>query len=97
MYGYEVLAANAADIRFCVNLRFSVAQAYNPATGGAVLTTDANAIRADVRVWWHRNSLDVNRTLTCLAGVPTDAAIAVPQIRKHYLSTVVTWRTPGWP
>lgn len=98
LFGYDVLAANADAIRFCVNLRFSVVQAFNPATGTMVAATDANAVRADVRVWWHRNSLDVNRIApTCLGGVLTAAQITAPQIRKHYLSTVVTWRTPGWP
>jgi prepilin-type N-terminal cleavage/methylation domain-containing protein len=98
LFGYDVAAANADNIRFCVNLRFTVAQAYNPATGTMLIASDANAVRADVRVWWHRNSLDVNRVSpTCLGGVLTAAQIVAPQIRKHYLSTVVTWRTPGWP
>jgi type IV pilus assembly protein PilV len=98
LFGYDVVAANANNIRFCVNLRFTVAQAYNPATGTMLAASDANAVRADVRVWWHRNSLDVNRIApTCLGGVLTDAQITAPQIRKHYLSTVVTWRAVGWP
>jgi type IV pilus assembly protein PilV len=97
-FGYDVVAANAADIRYCVNLRFTVAQAYNPATGTMLATADANAVRADVRVWWDRNSLDVTRvSQNCLTAVLTAAQINAPQIRKHYLSTVVTWRTPGWP
>jgi type IV pilus assembly protein PilV len=98
LFGYDVAAANAANIRFCVNLRFTVVQAYNPATGTMLAASDANAVRADVRVWWHRNSLDVNRVSpACLTAVLTDAQIAAPQIRKHYLSTVVTWRAVGWP
>jgi prepilin-type N-terminal cleavage/methylation domain-containing protein len=98
VFGYDVLAANAANIRYCVNLRFTVAQAYNPATGTMLIATDANAVRADVRVWWHRNSLDANRIApVCLDAVLTGAEINAARVRKHYLSTVVTWRAPGWP
>jgi type IV pilus assembly protein PilV len=96
-YGYDLIAPTV-DIRYCVNLRFTVAQAYNPATGTMLPGADANAVRADVRVWWDRNSLDVTRVShNCLTAVLSAAQINAPQIRKHYLSTVVTWRTPGWP
>jgi len=98
VFGYDVLPADAANIRYCINLRFTVVQAYNPTTRTMLAASDANAVRADVRVWWHRNSLDTNRIApVCLTAVLTAAEINAARVRKHYLSTVVTWRTPGWP
>jgi len=87
----------AANVRYCINLRFTVAHAFNPLTRTMVTTTDANAIRADVRVWWHRSGQDADRTgRLCLGGTGlTNTEEASPQLRKHYLSTVVTWRAPG--
>lgn len=94
-YGFD--SRVAANIRFCVNTRFTVAHAFNPLTQGVNPATDANAIRADVRVWWHRNSEDANRSLfPCMTTTLTNAQAALPQLRKHYLSTVVSWRTPSW-
>lgn len=96
-FGFDTLA----DPRFCVNLRLNVVHAYDPLTGGTVATTDATALRADLRIWWYRASVDVNRTLLACAP-PNDNAVApaLPNdlsIRRQYLSTVVGWRAPGWP
>jgi type IV pilus assembly protein PilV len=85
---------------FCANLRLTVAQAYNAATNGFNPVTAANAIRADVRVWWHRSSSDANRNgtyATCRNAALDAAGLTNPAIRKTYLSTVVSYRTPGWP
>jgi len=88
-----------ALIRFCVNLKLVVVHAYNPITSG-VAATDANAIRADVRVWWHRAASDINRaTPECkpsAANAASDALPNEPRIRRQFLSTVVSWRAVGW-
>jgi prepilin-type N-terminal cleavage/methylation domain-containing protein len=96
--GFDTLvtAANANNLRFCVNLKLTVAHAYNALTGSSVASTDADAVRVDVRVWWHRSSDDASRTRAC-AGALTALEIASPAIRKQYLSTVVRARAAGWP
>lgn len=94
-YGFDT--TDAAQAYFCVNLRMNVVHAFNPVTGGVTATADANAVRVDARIWWHRNAADTDRSLPCLAGVPDAATIALPRLRKHYLSTIVSWRAPGWP
>lgn len=98
-YGFDTFTEN--DIRYCVNVRGTAAHVYNPLTPGAVADpdNDINAVRADVRVWWYRWGPDADRSIgpRCApsAGVLSAAQIADPRIRKHYLSTVVTWR--AWP
>lgn len=92
-----VTAANESTLRFCVNLRLTVAHAYSGLTGGSIATTDADAVRADVRVWWHRASDDANRRRKCTTAPLSEDEIKSPSIRKQYLSTVVRWRSPGWP
>lgn len=88
----------AAPAHFCVNLALTVVHAYNPLTGGRVVTADIDAIRADVRVWWYRSAVDTNRGVaTCRAAALTAAQLLLPQIRKTYLSTVVRWKETGWP
>ncbi len=95
-YGFDTTAP--AQIRYCVNLRLTVVHAYNPLTQGADVTTDANALRADLRIWWHRRSEDANRASpACLDAALTDSQAQLNRLRKHYLSTVVNWRAPGWP
>ena len=94
-YGFDTFTE--ADIRYCVNVRGSVAHAYNVLNPGAPdPLTDANAVRADVRVWWYRWGPDADRSIgprcTQTAGVLSAAQVADPRIRKHYLSTVVSWR-----
>ena len=98
--GFDTLTAG--ELRFCVNLSLTVVHAYNPLSASVVVAPDdANAIRADVRVWWHRAANDVNRaTPTC---VPPTAANTLsvalpnePRIRRQFLSTVVSWRASGW-
>ncbi len=91
--------ADAPLAYFCVNLRMSVTQAFNVASPTVVApATDANAIRADVRVWWYRNSSDANRSArTCRSGALNAAQLASYAYRKTYLSNVVSWRAPGWP
>ena len=87
-------------IYFCVNMRGSIAHAYNPLDPGAVpdLANDVNALRTDVRVWWYRWGPDADRNVgprcNATAGVLSTAQLDDPRIRKHYLSTVVTWRAP---
>jgi prepilin-type N-terminal cleavage/methylation domain-containing protein len=95
-FGFDT--AVAADVRFCANLAMTVVHAYNPLTATNAIASDANAIRADVRVWWHRATLDADRRIgECVVGKPLPAADAARnEIRKTYLSTVVSWRAPGW-
>jgi prepilin-type N-terminal cleavage/methylation domain-containing protein len=94
-FGFDTTVA--ANVRYCINVRFAVAHAFNPVTRTMVPASDANALRADVRVWWHRSANDADRTSKlCLTGAGLTAAEETsPQLRKHYLSTVVTWRAPG--
>ncbi|HEY6879183.1 MAG TPA: prepilin-type N-terminal cleavage/methylation domain-containing protein [Polyangiales bacterium] len=102
IYGFDSAGDfnTSPPAHFCVNLQLTVVQAYNGVTQGMNIVTDANAIRADVRVWWHRSTNDANRTLLCRAGPLTTGSSGTvnrANIRKTYLSTVVTWRLPGWP
>jgi len=97
-FGFDTLT----DPRFCVNLNLTVVHAYNPVTGSTVAANDADAVRADLRIWWHRSSNDVNRTSLVCTPPTADNAIApaLPaelRIRRHYLSSVLAWRAPGWP
>ena len=99
-FGFDTLDRNRA--RFCVNLRTTVVHAFNPLTGTNLLTTDANALRVDLRVWWHRATADAERKdLFCEPSTTGNAAsVALPaaqRVRRHFLSTVVSWREPGWP
>jgi type IV pilus modification protein PilV len=92
-FGFDTPIATG-DVRYCVNLRFNIAHAI----GGQV-----DAMRADVMVWWHRNAQDTTRNTQACATALTDtqassASAADRQLRKHFLSTVVTWRDPAvWP
>lgn len=91
-------AVEAAPAHFCVNMATTVVHAFNPITGTMTVPADTNAIRADIRVWWYRSATDTNRgAATCRARELTALQLAMPQIRKTYLSTVVSWREPGWP
>lgn len=92
-FGFDTQVA--ADIRYCVNVRFTPAHTF----GGNV-----NAIRADVVVWWHRSSSnDTARANAACATALTASQIAsvTPddrKLRKHFLSTIVTWKDPStWP
>lgn len=96
-FGFET--RTASNIYYCVNVRGTVAHAYNPVTPAAPdLDNDINALRVDVRVWWYRWGNAADRTTgpacTATAGVLNAAQIADWNIRKHYLSTVVSWRAP---
>jgi prepilin-type N-terminal cleavage/methylation domain-containing protein len=77
--GREV--ALGADVRFCVQYRL---QWVNP----------GQAIRADVRVWWHRRGRDGIATANLYAncGVGNEAAIgADPNVHIVNASTVLRW------
>jgi prepilin-type N-terminal cleavage/methylation domain-containing protein len=86
---------------FCANVRLTVVQAYNPLTATFDRIADVNAIRTDVRVWWHRQSSEADRTKAKCRGTPLDPSYvdgpASYAYRKTYLSNVVTWKAPGWP
>jgi prepilin-type N-terminal cleavage/methylation domain-containing protein len=97
-YGFDT--AEEGDVRFCVNLSLTAAHAYNPTTQGVAAIADVNAVRADVRVWWHRAARDVNRAdPTCAPQGDNTVAPALPneaRIRRQFLSSVVSWRQTGW-
>lgn len=98
--GFDVHPAQDGTLsgaRFCVNLRLTVVHAYDPLTGGIAATSNADAVRADVRVWWHRRSDEATRMATCLEQPLSDDEAKKPQFRKQHLSTVVRYRPAGWP
>jgi prepilin-type N-terminal cleavage/methylation domain-containing protein len=87
---------------FCANVRLTAVQAFDPAAPTVFSAAGVSAIRADVRVWWYRNSNDADRTaLACrtraLGAVELNADGTSWRFRKTYLSNMVTWRTLGWP
>ncbi|MDB4990357.1 MAG: hypothetical protein JWN04_5535 [Myxococcaceae bacterium] len=93
-FGFDTPIATG-DVRYCVNARFTQAHLFNG---------NLDAIRVDVLVWWHRSSFnDSTRASATCATALTAAQIASVgaqdrQIRKHFLSEVVTWRDPTvWP
>ncbi|MET0286230.1 MAG: prepilin-type N-terminal cleavage/methylation domain-containing protein [Polyangiales bacterium] len=107
LYGYdtssEFITQNNGDplANFCVNLRMTVVQSLNPLNSFNP-ASEANAVRADVRVWWFRNASDTDRSSrTCRSGVLTAQELDSPgtswRFRKTYLSNVVGWRAVGWP
>lgn len=94
----SVPSATVANAMYCVNLQFTVAHAYNGSAGGTKnAASDADAVRADVRVWWYRNMSGQNRSGKCRTAALTAAQLASNNIRKIYLSTVVRWKELGWP
>jgi prepilin-type N-terminal cleavage/methylation domain-containing protein len=99
-FGFDTLTVG--DVRYCVNVSLTVVHAFNPENPGtADPTTDMNAVRADVRVWWHRAASDINRaepkcTPPSASNTVSDALPNEPRIRRQYLSTVLTWRATGW-
>jgi prepilin-type N-terminal cleavage/methylation domain-containing protein len=97
--GFDTSTDFDVNARFCANVRLVVVQAYNPLTSGVSLTTDANAVRSDVRVWWWRSGQDADRSKVakCRDGGLSDANAALPYIRSAYLTNVISWRAPGWP
>jgi prepilin-type N-terminal cleavage/methylation domain-containing protein len=99
----EFITVNNGDplAYFCVNLRMTVVNALNPVNSFNP-AAEANAVRADVRVWWFRNASDTDRSeRTCRSGplseAELDGAGTSWRYRKTYLSNVVGWRAPGWP
>jgi type IV pilus assembly protein PilV len=92
-FGFDTPVATG-DVRYCVNVRFRAAH---------FLSNQWDAVRADVMVWWHRNAQDSTRNIQACATALTDAQVqsltaADRKLRKHLLSTVVTWRDPTvWP
>jgi len=74
---------------YCVNMRLTTAHQ----TGG-----NLDALRVDVMVWWPRSD-SVATTVKCSDGPLSAAQINgtsadASKFRKHFLSTVVTWRDP---
>ncbi|HEX5657268.1 MAG TPA: prepilin-type N-terminal cleavage/methylation domain-containing protein [Polyangiales bacterium] len=98
-----ITQANGDPLAFyCTNIRLTVAQAYDQNTRTSNVATDITSVRVDVRVWWYRAGNDSNRTArTCRSGPLSAAELNDPVIsarfRKTYLSSVVTWKEPGWP
>jgi hypothetical protein len=80
------MASTTRPPHFCVNLR------------NRWIIGD-EAIRVDVRVWWHRNTAETDRTaFDCdsdPATVTTDLDNAVPTLHATYGSTVVRWTRLG--
>ena len=101
-HGFDTLAATAnAPGHYCVNLSLTVVHAYNPLTSGVSAPNDINAVRTDVRVWWHRAAEDINRATPGCVPPTADNGVAAalpnePRIRRQFLSTVVSWRATGW-
>ena len=96
--GFDVQAR--ADMRYCVNLRILPFHTYNAKTKRN-LASEINALRVDIRVWWHRSSVRevfTNRLLgdmnaTGCGTVPDDALLnADRRLRTMYVSTIVKWR-----
>lgn len=96
--GFDTMNVNL--IRYCVNVRLTVLHAFNPVTFGTDAITDTDAVRADLVVWWHRAADQVNRATPVCAPAGANAIAPAlpnaPRIRRQYLSTVVSWREPGW-
>ena len=95
-FGFDTPVGATPDlVRYCVNVRFTQAHTFS----GSV-----DAVRADVVVWWHRSSSrDTSRAnATCATALTASQIASVTaddrKLRKHFLSTLVTWRDMStWP
>jgi prepilin-type N-terminal cleavage/methylation domain-containing protein len=94
-YGFD----STTDPRYCVNIRIAPVHQSSAAVG-------LDSVRADVVVWWHRTSSnDTSRSAALCATPLTPAQLGSRagstaddlKLRKHFLSTVLTFRAAGWP
>jgi prepilin-type N-terminal cleavage/methylation domain-containing protein len=80
----------ADDMRYCVNLKNTAANRFNPIGAGGIACsgTDLSAIRVDVRVWWYRTSGSQDLNDRTIAGMNANACQVIPSeddLKTHRL------------